>query len=90
MWLTETPFPSTANAAADVILAVPATNIAACWPSVYVNGKGLNALMVREGWALAERRFSEKYITDETAAEQANKGLWGMEFMPPWEWRKNQ
>ena len=56
----------------------------------YVNGKGLNALMVREGWALAERRFSEKYITDETAAEQANKGLWGMEFMPPWEWRKNQ
>ncbi len=55
----------------------------------YVNGKDLNALMVREGWALADRRFSEKYIADENAAERANKGLWDMEFTPPWEWRKN-
>ena len=54
----------------------------------YINGNDLNALMVGEGWALADRRFSEKYIALEAAAERGDKGLWSMEFTPPWEWRK--
>ncbi|HJN23278.1 MAG TPA: thermonuclease family protein [Rhodospirillales bacterium] len=55
----------------------------------HVNGEDLNARMVREGWALGERRLSKKYTAEETTAKQANKRLWGMQFTPPWEWRKN-
>lgn len=49
-----------------------------------VEGKDLNALMVREGWALADRRFSLKYVPDEEAARQARGNLWKMEWTPPW------
>ena len=53
----------------------------------FVGGKDLNALMVGEGWALAYRDYSEKYVPQENAAREARKGVWAMEFVPPWEWR---
>lgn len=55
----------------------------------FVGGRNLNALMVREGWALAYRRYSKKYIPEEEAAKAGRKGMWMMKFMPPWEWRKD-
>ncbi len=47
----------------------------------------LNAEMVRSGWALAFRRYSERYVREEQQAEAAGAGLWAGTFDPPWEWR---
>jgi len=46
--------------------------------------------MVRQGWALAYRRYCKDYLDDEKAAKVAWKGLWQGEFVPPWEWRKQR
>ena len=46
--------------------------------------------MVGEGWALAYRDYSEKYVPQENAAREAGKGIWAMRFVPPWEWRRNE
>ena len=55
----------------------------------YAGPHDLNAKMVRQGWALAYRRFSTDYVDDENAAMVARMGSWQGEFMPPWEWRRN-
>ncbi len=47
----------------------------------------LNAAMVRSGWALAFRHYSERYAGEEQAARDAGAGLWSGAFDPPWEWR---
>ena len=57
--------------------------IAVCYAGPY----DLNAKMVRQGWALAYRRYSMDCVDDENAAKVARKGLWRGEFVPPWEWR---
>ena len=48
----------------------------------------LNALLVRQGYALAYRRYSLDYVDDEADAEAAGRGLWSGEFVPPWDWRR--
>ncbi len=47
-------------------------------------------MMVGEGWALAYRDYSEKYVPQENAAREAGKGIWAMQFVPPWKWRKGK
>ncbi|MBT3765926.1 MAG: thermonuclease family protein [Rhodospirillaceae bacterium] len=47
----------------------------------------LNGHMVREGWAVAYRRFNNVYVGDENAAKQSRKGMWRGEFVVPWKWR---
>ena len=56
----------------------------------YVHGKDLNAMMVREGWALAYRDYSDKYVPQEKVARAASKAIWAMQFVPPWEWRRSK
>ena len=56
----------------------------------YVHGKDLNAMMVSRGWALAYRDYSEKYVPQENAAREARRGIWAMEFVPPWKWRRGK
>ncbi len=56
----------------------------------FIDGKNLNALMVAEGWALAYRDYSEKYVPQENVARGASKGVWAMQFVPPWEWRRGE
>jgi endonuclease YncB( thermonuclease family) len=48
----------------------------------------INGLMVEQGWALAYRKYSEDYVGQEEAARVSQAGIWGGEFMEPWEWRK--
>jgi endonuclease YncB( thermonuclease family) len=48
----------------------------------------LNALMVRKGWALADRRYASDYVGEEEEARAAKRGLWRGEFVAPWEWRR--
>ncbi len=52
-----------------------------------VAGEGLNAWMVREGWALAFVRYSKAYVPDEETAREARRGLWNGAFIAPWDWR---
>jgi len=44
--------------------------------------------MVRQGWALAYRRYSDRYVMDETAARLDGFGLWAMEFQNPEDYRR--
>ena len=51
-----------------------------------VGNVDINALMVREGWAVATPD-SNKYIPDQSAAKAFHKGMWEMTFEMPWVWR---
>jgi endonuclease YncB( thermonuclease family) len=39
--------------------------------------------MVRQGWALADRERSTRYVNEEAEAQRAKRGLWQGEFAPP-------
>ncbi len=48
----------------------------------------LNAMMVREGLALAYRQYSKDYVGEEESARVASKGVWRSSFIEPWKWRR--
>ena len=48
----------------------------------------LNQWMVRNGFAIAYRRYSKKYVIDEDFAKENKLGLWQGKFMNPEKWRK--
>jgi endonuclease YncB( thermonuclease family) len=54
----------------------------------FVGSYNLNAIMVREGWAMAYRQYSNDYVPEEDDARIHRRGLWRGKFMAPWEWRK--
>ena len=55
----------------------------------FVNGESLSAYLVREGFAFAYRKYSNKYIEDEEYAKFNKHGMWSMEFQYPWDYRSN-
>jgi len=55
-----------------------------------IDGENLSERLVREGWALAYRRYSRDYILSEEQAERANLGIWQGRFIEPWKWRKGE
>ncbi len=44
--------------------------------------------LVRQGWAIAFRRFSEEYAGQEAEARAARRGLWAGSFEEPSAWRR--
>ena len=48
----------------------------------------LNQWMVRNGHAVAYRRYSKEYIPDEDFAKENKLGLWQGKFLSPEKWRK--
>ena len=48
----------------------------------------LNKWMVRNGYAVAYRRYSKDYIEDENYAKKNKIGLWSGSFINPEKWRK--
>ena len=54
----------------------------------YVNGVDINSLMVKNGWALAYRKYSRDYIDEEKEAKDKKLGMWAGKFIAPWRWRK--
>lgn len=50
----------------------------------------LNGDMVRFGYALADRRYSDSYIPDEATAKLKKAGMKSGSFMAPWEWRRRK
>ena len=55
----------------------------------YAGTDDLNAWMVREGWAVAYRRYSKDYVDEEVEARAAGRGVWRGDFMLPWKWRQS-
>ena len=54
----------------------------------FVGKTNLNRELVRNGWALAYRFYSEDYITDEEFAKENKLGMWKGTFIYPKKWRK--
>lgn len=50
-------------------------------------GFDLSSNMVHTGWALADRRSTDKYVAVEGRAKKAKRGLWRGKFAKPWDWR---
>ncbi len=54
----------------------------------FIRDVNLNKWMVRQGYAVAYKRYSKKYIDDEDFAKKNKLGIWSGTFMPPEKWRK--
>ncbi|MYG26981.1 MAG: thermonuclease family protein [Boseongicola sp. SB0677_bin_26] len=54
------------------------------------DGIDLNAWMVRDGYAMAYRRYSSDYVRHESAARARRAGIWQGRFVAPWDWRRTQ
>ena len=54
----------------------------------FVKAINLNQWMVRNGYAVAYRRYSKDYIKDEEYAKKNKLGLWSGAFINPEKWRK--
>ena len=54
----------------------------------FVGDLSLSRYLVREGYAFAYRKYSNKFVKDEEFAKENNKGMWSMSFEYPWEYRK--
>ena len=53
----------------------------------FVNGKSLSKFLVRNGYAFAYRKYSDKFIKDEEFAKENKLGMWSMKFQYPWDFR---
>jgi endonuclease YncB( thermonuclease family) len=56
----------------------------------FMGGTNLNGWMVRQGWAVAFRRYGIDYVPDEDEARTNRRGLWSGTFDMPWDWRAAQ
>ena len=56
----------------------------------FVGKESLSSYLVREGYAFAYRKYSDKFIPDEEYAQSKGNGMWGMDFMFPWDFRKSK
>ncbi|MEZ5913441.1 MAG: thermonuclease family protein [Paracoccaceae bacterium] len=54
------------------------------------HGVDVNEWTVRNGWAVAYRRYSKAYVGAEKLARRERLGLWQGEFEMPWDWRRRQ
>lgn len=52
------------------------------------DGINLNAAMVYTGYAVAYRRYSDRYIAYENEARENSNGIWMGKFLMPWDHRK--
>ena len=59
-------------------------NIGIC----YLKKQDINSWLVKNGYAIAYRRYSKKYIIDEQYAEENKLGIWQGTFMEPEKWRR--
>ena len=54
----------------------------------FLNKINLNSWMVKNGYAIAYRKYSKKYILDEEYARKEKLGIWNGKFTYPAKWRK--
>ncbi len=53
-------------------------------------GNDIGRSMVNSGFAVAYREFSLDYVKEEEEARAERRGLWGSNFVMPWEWRRGR
>ena len=56
----------------------------------YLGKTDLNAWMVKQGQALAYRRYSRAYVGDELSAKLGRRGIWQGRFVEPRNWRRGE
>jgi len=56
----------------------------------YKRNLNLNSWLVSNGYAVAYRKYSKKYISNEINAKNEKKGLWQGKFEMPWDFRKKK
>ena len=56
----------------------------------FVDGRDVNAEMVRMGLAWAYVKYSTAYVAEEAEARAAKRGVWVAATMPPWDFRALQ
>jgi len=61
-------------------------SLARCW----LDDWEINSWMVKSGWALAYRRYSDAYVAEEDQARISRVGLWQSQFVEPWIWRSSK
>ena len=54
----------------------------------YIGTQNINNWLVKQGWAIAYKRYSNDYVSSERTARIERKGIWKGSFMEPWKWRK--
>jgi hypothetical protein len=58
--------------------------------SRYLGETDANAWLVRQGWAVAYRKYSQQYVGEERLATNAGRGIWQGRFVSPDKWRKGE
>lgn len=54
-------------------------------------GQDINAELIRQGWAVEYKQYSDgRYTVEETEARKAKRGLWAGKFVEPWDWRRGE
>ena len=53
----------------------------------FVGEESLSKFLVKNGYAVAYRRYSMKFVDDENYAKENKLGLWSMAFEYPWDYR---
>ena len=56
----------------------------------FLGNNDINAWMVKNGWALAYTKYSEKYLKEQQYAKKKRLGIWEGDFVSPWDWRKGE
>jgi endonuclease YncB( thermonuclease family) len=56
--------------------------------SCLVKNININEWLVKEGWALAYRKYSKDYVDEELFAKNNKLGLWKGVFLEPLKWRR--
>ena len=59
-------------------------NIGTC----YIKNQDINKWLVKNGYALAYKKYSKKYVLDEQYAKENELGIWKGAFTEPEKWRR--
>ena len=54
----------------------------------FANNKNINSFMVKNGWAIAYKYYSNLYVDDERWAIKNKLGIWKSIFIEPYQYRK--
>ncbi len=54
----------------------------------YLNEIDIQEWMVKNGWAIAYKKYSKKYVEAEIYAKNNNLGIWKGKFLEPYKWRR--
>ncbi len=52
------------------------------------DAENINEWLLLGGWAMVNPRYEQDFKPVEQAAQKAQRGIWNMEILPPWEWRR--